>query len=175
MDFFFKELFEYKQKYDESENTVVRATRVVADKFYNVFGSMFKSSEMSEVLTEITKMDPTFDSNEFIKFVQNVVIPNVLESISRQDLDVLRDWCTDTAFTILSHPINSCKVNHVNYHATVLDISNVDVSIRFLFSRGNFCKVVRFFSFFKDCCWKNDGSRTSAYNNIQCATSYLCY
>lgn len=60
---------------------------------------MFKSTEMSEVLTEIVKMDPNFDTNEFLKFVQTDIIPNILESVSRHELDILKDWCTDAVRT----------------------------------------------------------------------------
>ena len=51
---------------------------------------------MSEALTEIIKMDPSFNQNEFLNYVQTEIIPNILESVSRQDLDILKDWCTDT-------------------------------------------------------------------------------
>ena len=42
-------------------------------------GSFFTTTEMSEVLTEIVKMDPTFDKDEFIKECEREIIPNVLE------------------------------------------------------------------------------------------------
>ena len=41
-------------------------------------GSMSKT-ELSVVLTEICKIDPTFDKEEFLKFCKKDVIPNVLE------------------------------------------------------------------------------------------------
>ena len=34
---------------------------------------------MSEVLTEVVKMDPNFDREQFIKDCQSDIIPNVLE------------------------------------------------------------------------------------------------
>ena len=40
---------------------------------------MFQKTEMSEVLTEIVKMDPTFNKEKFIKECQLDIIPNVLE------------------------------------------------------------------------------------------------
>ena len=42
-------------------------------------GGMFSKTEMSEVLTEICKMDPNFDKEKFIKDCQYDIIPNVLE------------------------------------------------------------------------------------------------
>jgi len=40
---------------------------------------MFTKTEMSEVLTEIVKMDPGFDKEKFIKDCQFLMIPNILE------------------------------------------------------------------------------------------------
>lgn len=37
---------------------------------------------MSEVLTEILKVDPAFDKDQFLKQCENDIIPNVLEVIS---------------------------------------------------------------------------------------------
>ena len=42
-------------------------------------GGVFSKTEMSEVLTEICKMDPNFDKEEFIHVCQTDIIPNVLE------------------------------------------------------------------------------------------------
>lgn len=56
---------------------------------------MFKSTEMSEVLTEIVKSEPTFELHEFLSRVQYDIIPNILESLSRQELEILKDWCTE--------------------------------------------------------------------------------
>ena len=40
---------------------------------------MFSKTEMSEVLTEVVRMDPTFDKEEFIKLCRFDIIPNILE------------------------------------------------------------------------------------------------
>jgi len=42
-------------------------------------GGVFSKTEMSEVLTEVVRMDPTFDKEEFIKMCRFDIIPNVLE------------------------------------------------------------------------------------------------
>ena len=41
--------------------------------------SIFSQSETSEALTEICKVDPTFDTGKFIRIVQYDVIPNIFE------------------------------------------------------------------------------------------------
>lgn len=94
------ELFEFKTQYDESDNPLVRATRSLTEKFSSVFGGVFKSTEMSEVLTEIVKVEPSFELNAFIRQVQHDIIPNILESMSQSELDILKDWCTETVSLI---------------------------------------------------------------------------
>jgi hypothetical protein len=41
--------------------------------------SIFSQSETSEALTEICKVDPTFDAVKFIRIVQYDIIPNIFE------------------------------------------------------------------------------------------------
>lgn len=124
-------MFEYKTQYDESDNPMIRATRGLTERFTSMFGGMFKSTEMSEVLTEIVRVDPNFNLDDFLKRVQHDIIPNVLEALSQGEMEILRDWCTETAFNMLTHPIEQCKQLKFQYHNEVLDISHLDVSIKF--------------------------------------------
>lgn len=121
--------FDWKMKYDESDNPMVRVTRVVTDKITDVFGSLFTKTELSEVLTEIVKMDPSFDKVNFLKELEQDIIPNVLEAMVRGDLEILEDWCHEAAYNIISTPIK--KVIQLGYRmeSKILDLNNVDVSI----------------------------------------------
>jgi import inner membrane translocase subunit TIM44 len=121
-------LFEFKSQYDESDNPMIRVSRVLTDKFKSVFGGLFQSNDMSQVLTEITKCEPDFELNEFMIRVQNDIIPNILESLSQMELEILKDWCTEAAYTILTHPITQCEHLKMKYHNTVLDISHLDIA-----------------------------------------------
>ena len=56
-------------------------SRAVTEKVTNVFGSLFSKTEMSEVMTEICKMDPNFDPIPFAKQCREDIIPNILEAI----------------------------------------------------------------------------------------------
>lgn len=42
-------------------------------------GGMFTKTEMSEVLTEICKIDPNFNKEAFIRLCEKEIIPNILE------------------------------------------------------------------------------------------------
>lgn len=48
---------------------------------YLFSGGLFSKTEMSEVLTEIVKADPTFDKDSFLKQCEKDIIPNILEVI----------------------------------------------------------------------------------------------
>lgn len=53
-----------------------------ADSPFHVFvrvGGLFSKTEMSEVLTEILKVDPSFDKDSFLKLCERDIIPNILE------------------------------------------------------------------------------------------------
>lgn len=53
-----------------------------------LFGGVFQRTELSEALTEICKMDPTFDKERFLLECEYDMIPNVLEAMIRPDLEV---------------------------------------------------------------------------------------
>ncbi|XP_014004194.2 mitochondrial import inner membrane translocase subunit TIM44 isoform X2 [Salmo salar] len=101
----FNRFFEMKMKYDESENALIRASRAVTDKMTDVLGGLFSKTEMSEVLTEILKVDPLFDKDVFLKQCEFAIIPNVQEAMIRGELEVLKDWCYEATYSQLAHPI----------------------------------------------------------------------
>lgn len=129
-------LFEFKTQYDESDNPLVRATRSITEKFTSVFGGMFKSTEMSEVLTEIVKSEPNFEINEFLTRVQHDIIPNIMEALSQNELEILKDWCTEAAYNIMTHPIVQCEHLKYKYHNQVLDISSLDIAASKIMEQG---------------------------------------
>ena len=96
-------VFDWKMKYDESDNPVVRASRLITDKMSELFGGLFSKTELSEVLTEICKIDPNFDKNQFLKDCETDIIPNILEAMIRPDLEILKDWCNEA----VSHTYNT--------------------------------------------------------------------
>lgn len=60
---------------------------------------------MSEALTEICKTDPSFTKESFVQLCEKDIIPNVLEAMMRGELDILKDWCHEAPYNILSTPI----------------------------------------------------------------------
>lgn len=54
-------VLDWKIKYEESENPMIRASRLLTDKVTDIMGGLFQKTELSETLTEICKLDPSFD------------------------------------------------------------------------------------------------------------------
>lgn len=126
---YFKKISELKYKYDESDNTMVRASKMVTDKFTDLFSNLFSTTELSNVLTEICKVDPNFDKDDFLRFCETDIIPNILESIIRGDLEVLKDWCHEAAFNALATPIKQAIKLNYKFCSKILDIENVELAM----------------------------------------------
>ena len=58
---------DYRLRYEESDNPILRGARILTDKVQDIVGGMFSRTELSEVLTEIIKMDPNFCKEQFLK------------------------------------------------------------------------------------------------------------
>ncbi|XP_016287762.2 mitochondrial import inner membrane translocase subunit TIM44 isoform X2 [Monodelphis domestica] len=132
----FNRFFEMKMKYDESDNTLIRVSRAVTDKITDLVGGLFSKTEMSEVLTEILKVDPTFDKDRFLQQCERDIIPNVLEAMITGELDILKDWCYEATYSQLAHPIHQAKSMGLQFHSRILDISNVDLAMGKMMEQG---------------------------------------
>ncbi|XP_052024039.1 mitochondrial import inner membrane translocase subunit TIM44 isoform X2 [Apodemus sylvaticus] len=115
----FNRFFEMKMKYDESDNVLIRASRALTDKVTDLLGGLFSKTEMSEVLTEILRVDPTFDKDRFLHQCESDIIPNILETYSQ-----------------LAHPIQQAKALGLQFHSRILDISNVDLAMGKMMEQG---------------------------------------
>nr|XP_039322022.1 mitochondrial import inner membrane translocase subunit TIM44 isoform X2 [Saimiri boliviensis boliviensis] len=132
----FNRFFEMKMKYDESDNALIRASRALTDKVTDLLGGLFSKTEMSEVLTEILRVDPAFDKDRFLKQCENDIIPNVLEAMISGELDILKDWCYEATYSQLAHPIQQAKALGLQFHSRILDIDNVDLAMGKMIEQG---------------------------------------
>ncbi|KAK2822225.1 hypothetical protein Q5P01_022290 [Channa striata] len=132
----FNRFFEMKMKYDESDNTLIRASRALTDRVTDFLGGVFSKTEMSEVLTEILKADPKFDKDSFLKQCEKDIIPNILEAMIRGELDVLKDWCYEATYSQLAHPIQQARALGLLFHSKILDIDNIDLAMGKIMDQG---------------------------------------
>uniref|UniRef100_A0A665UXI8 Mitochondrial import inner membrane translocase subunit TIM44 n=1 Tax=Echeneis naucrates TaxID=173247 RepID=A0A665UXI8_ECHNA len=132
----FNRIFEMKMKYDESDNALIRASRALTDRVTDFLGGLFSKTEMSEVLTEILKADPTFDKDSFLKQCEKDIIPNILEAMIRGELEVLKDWCYEATYSQLAHPIQQARALGLLFQSKILDIDNIDLAMGKMMDQG---------------------------------------
>ncbi|KAI8117554.1 Mitochondrial import inner membrane translocase subunit TIM44, partial [Lucilia cuprina] len=129
-------VLDWKMKYEESENPVIRASRLLTDKVSDVMGGLFSKTELSETLTELCKIDPNFDQKHFLKDCETDIIPNILEAMVRGDLEILKDWCFESTFNIISTPISQALKAGLYLDSKILDIENIDLAMGKVMEQG---------------------------------------
>lgn len=129
-------VLDWKMKYDESENPVIRASRLLTDKVSDVMGNLFSKTELSETLTEICKIDPNFDQKQFLRDCENDIIPNILEAMVRGNLEILKDWCFESTYNIIATPISQAQKVGYYLDSKILDIENVDLAMGKVMEQG---------------------------------------
>jgi len=118
---------DWKLRYEESENPVVRVARFFTDKIQSAASGLFSDGKLSEALTEIARIDPTFDRHKFLLMCEQDIIPNVLEANSRGELEILKDWCSERAFHQMSFPATEAKRAGYIFETKIVDVRRVDL------------------------------------------------
>ncbi|KAJ7385416.1 Mitochondrial import inner membrane translocase subunit TIM44 [Desmophyllum pertusum] len=129
-------LFSLKTKYDESDNVMVRASRVVTDKLQDVFSDVFSQSDTAKTMAEISRIDPQFNKDSFLKECEFEIIPAVLEAFLKGDLEILKDWCHEPAYNVLAAQIEQTKQLGQRLEAKILDVRDVDVAMAKVMEQG---------------------------------------
>ena len=80
---------EFKQAYDESENSLVSGLRTVTD----TIGSWFDENETAQVLRVMKNMDPDFGRETFERELREYIVPEVVDAYLSADREALRAWC----------------------------------------------------------------------------------
>lgn len=120
-------LLEFKMRYEESDTRLARVSKFFTDKISDAVSAVLSHNNVSEVLTEIKKVDPNFDSQAFLRQIELEIIPNVLEASLSGNVEVLKDWCYERAYAQLSHLGTDCKRAGYILRYTILDVDNVQV------------------------------------------------
>ncbi|CAH8857730.1 unnamed protein product [Trichobilharzia szidati] len=128
--------FDLKAHYEESDHLVIRSLRFVTDRISGLFSGLKSTNELQLVLDEITKLDPTFTLESFIRHCRFVIIPNVLEAIVRVDLNILKDWCYEAPYNVLAQPLKQIQQLGCISESRILDIHNVDVQMGKMMEQG---------------------------------------
>lgn len=129
-------VLDWKMKYEESENPVIRASRLLTDKVSDVMGGLFSKTELSETLTEICKLDPNFDQKQFLRDCETDIIPNILEAMVQGNLEILKDWCFESTYNVIATPITQAIKSGLYLDSKILDIENIDLAMGKVMEQG---------------------------------------
>jgi len=129
-------VFEFKMKYDESDNPFVRVTRNLVDKVSDTVGGLFQTTDLSNVLTEICRVDPNFEINDFLKDCEKFIIPTILEAMCRGRADILSDWCHEAVFNVLIQPQKEAEKLGLKMYSRILDLQNIELAMGKMMDQG---------------------------------------
>ncbi|KAK2586837.1 hypothetical protein KPH14_009776 [Odynerus spinipes] len=129
-------ILDWKIKYDESDNPVIRASRLFTEKLSYVISGAVQKTDLSKILTELCRLDPNFDKNQFLRDCETDIIPNILEAIIRGDLEILKDWCYEATYNVISQPIIQAQKLGLRLDNKILDIENVDLYMGKMMEQG---------------------------------------
>ncbi|XP_031620838.1 mitochondrial import inner membrane translocase subunit TIM44 [Contarinia nasturtii] len=129
-------VLDWKMKYEESENPMIRASRLLTDKVTDIMGGLFSKTELSETLTEICKIDQNFNEKQFLRDCEDDIIPNILEAMVRGDLEILKDWCFESTYNIIATPIAQAQKAGFYLDSKILDIENIDLAMGKVMEQG---------------------------------------
>lgn len=133
---YLNKVLDWKIKYEESDNPVIRASRMLTEKVTDIMGGLFQKTDLSKTLTEICKLDPSFDKAQFLKFCETDIIPNILEAMVRGDLEILKDWCHEAPYNVVSQPLIQVKKLGYRLDNEILDINNIDLMMGKMMEQG---------------------------------------
>ena len=80
---------EFKQAYNESENSLVSGLRTVTD----TIGSWFDENETAQVLRAMKNLDPDFNRESFERELREYIVPEVVDAYLSADRESLKEWC----------------------------------------------------------------------------------
>ncbi|KAJ1954032.1 protein translocase subunit [Linderina pennispora] len=135
-------IFKARKDYEESENPVIEASRVVTDKVRGVFGFFFNETESATALRQIRdQIDPTFNVEDFIRECREFIIPEILDAYLHSDAETLKVWCSEASYNVLTAiftaqvqqgVISDCKIldmRHVDFHSARMLENDVPVIV----------------------------------------------
>ena len=90
---------EFKQAYNESENSLVSGLRTVTD----TIGSWFDENETAQVLRAMKNMDSDFNRESFERELREYIVPEVVDAYLSADREGLKEWCGEAVRGLACH------------------------------------------------------------------------
>jgi mitochondrial import inner membrane translocase subunit TIM44 len=92
----FQSLLGFKRThYDESDNFFVSGVRSATDWLADTWSGVFAETEAAGVIRRFKEMDPTFNMEVFNVELREWIIPEIVDSYVKADVETLQQWLSD--------------------------------------------------------------------------------
>jgi len=83
--------FDISKRIEESDNPILDRMR----SFMDGFSRVFEETEEAKVVKALQMYDPGFRMDQFMKDVQEWMIPDIMEAYLKEDAATLKEWCSE--------------------------------------------------------------------------------
>lgn len=118
-----KRLSDMQTAYEESENSFIATVRTIGDKI----GGFFEETENARVIRMFKELDPTFNSEKFLKEIRAYILPEVLDAYVKGDEETLKLWLSEAPYNIWAASAKQYKEAGLYSASRVLDIRGIDI------------------------------------------------
>jgi len=108
---------------EESDSMFVRGGKMFLWKMKE---TMTLNAETSHVIGVIQRVEPKWTVAEFCELLEADFLPNVLEATSLGDEDIVDDWCTEKASSVLLFNKKAAAKEGLSYQKHVYSLSGVE-------------------------------------------------
>jgi import inner membrane translocase subunit TIM44 len=115
--------FAVKRNMDESDNPVVERLRDMVD----LVGRPFQETETATTVKRFKQVDPKFRLDKFTKDAHEWIIPELMEAYLRGETAVLKEWCSEATFNVLTSGIKSQQQQGLVSDCKLVDLRNVEL------------------------------------------------
>merc|ERR1719500_336186 len=115
------------QKMKASDNILLRSFTTLGSTIGSKLAKM-KETNFTECMKAIKKHDKNFTPDNFVTFLKNEMIPTILEAGALNEVDIVDDWCLDTAAQRILMSHNVAKKEKLTYYERTLDLNKIDLA-----------------------------------------------
>ena len=116
-------VFAIKSTYKESENPFISTARSISDRV----AGFFAENETAMVIKKFREMDPSFQTEPFLRELREYILPEVLDAYVKGDSETLKLWLSAAQFQVYSALMQQYTTAGLKSDGRILDIRNVDI------------------------------------------------
>jgi import inner membrane translocase subunit TIM44 len=116
-------LFNLKTSYAESENPLISTARSISDRV----AGFFAENETARVVKKFREMDPSFQSEPFLREMREYILPEVLDAYVKGDLETLKLWLSAAQFQVYAALSQQWTAQGLKVDGRILDIRGVEI------------------------------------------------